>query len=66
MNKIIAIVGMCGAGKSVASEYLEKIGYKKVYFGGITYEKLAEFSSLNSRPHVLLLLSYQPLAILSC
>lgn len=42
MNKIIAIVGMCGAGKSVASEYLENIGYKKVYFGGITYDKLAE------------------------
>ena len=42
MNKIIAIVGMCGAGKSVASEYLEKKGYQKVYFGGITYEKLAE------------------------
>lgn len=42
MNKIIAIVGMCGAGKSVASEYLESIGYKKVYFGGITYDKLKE------------------------
>ena len=32
MNKIIAIVGMCGSGKSVASDYLESIGYKKVYF----------------------------------
>lgn len=42
MNKIVAIVGMCGAGKSVASEYFESIGYKKVYFGGITYDKLAE------------------------
>ena len=42
MNKIIAIVGMCGAGKSVASEYLENIGYKKVYFGGITYNRLRE------------------------
>ncbi len=42
MNKIIAIVGMCGTGKSVASEYLESIGYHKVYFGGITYEKLEE------------------------
>ncbi len=42
MNKIIAIVGMCGAGKSIASEYLENLGYKKVYFGGITLEKLAE------------------------
>ena len=37
---VIAIVGMCGAGKSVASDYLESIGYKKVYFGGVTLEKL--------------------------
>jgi dephospho-CoA kinase len=31
MNKIIAIVGMCGSGKSVASELLENLGYKKVW-----------------------------------
>ena len=42
MNKIVAIVGMCGSGKSVASDYLESIGYKKVYFGGVTMEKLKE------------------------
>ena len=42
MNKIIAIVGMCGSGKSVASELLEQKGYKKVYFGGVTMEKLKE------------------------
>ena len=43
MNKIIAIVGMCGSGKSVASEYLEnKLQYKKVYFGGVTMKKLQE------------------------
>ena len=43
MNKIIAIVGMCGSGKSVASEYLEKeLNYKKVYFGGVTMKKLQE------------------------
>ena len=43
MNKIIAIVGMCGSGKSVASEYLENnLGYKKVYFGGVTMKKLQE------------------------
>ena len=43
MNKIIAIVGMCGSGKSVASEYLEnKLNYKKVYFGGVTMKKLKE------------------------
>lgn len=42
MNKIIAIVGMCGSGKSVASELLEKMNYKRVYFGGVTMEKLKE------------------------
>ena len=41
-NNIIAIVGMCGAGKSVASDILENKGYKKVYFGGVTMEKLKE------------------------
>lgn len=41
-NKIIAIVGMCGSGKSVASDVLEDLGYKKVYFGGVTMEKLKE------------------------
>ena len=43
MNKVVAIVGMCGSGKSVASDYLEKeLGYKKVYFGGVTMKKLQE------------------------
>jgi len=42
MNKIIAIVGMCGAGKSVACELLEDKGYQKVYFGGVTLDKLKE------------------------
>lgn len=42
MKKIIAIVGMCGSGKSVASDYLTELGYKKVYFGGVTMEKLKE------------------------
>lgn len=42
MNKIIAIVGMCGSGKSIASEYFEKNGYKKIYLGGITMDKLKE------------------------
>lgn len=41
-NKIIAIVGMCGAGKSVASDILESLNYKKIYFGGVTMEKLKE------------------------
>lgn len=42
MGKIIAIVGMCGSGKSVACDYLENLGYKKVYFGGVTLDKLKE------------------------
>ena len=42
MKKIVAIVGMCGAGKSIASDILEKKGYKKVYFGGVTMEKLKD------------------------
>lgn len=37
---IIAIVGMCGSGKSIASDYYEALGYKKVYFGGVTMEQL--------------------------
>ena len=39
---LIAIVGMCGSGKSIASEYFEKMGYKKIYLGGITMDKLKE------------------------
>lgn len=42
MGRIIAIVGMCGSGKSVACDYLENLGYKKVYFGGVTMDKLKE------------------------
>lgn len=42
MNKVIAIVGMCGSGKSIASDYFEKIGYEKVYFGGVTMDVLKE------------------------
>ncbi|MBQ8234880.1 MAG: AAA family ATPase [Bacilli bacterium] len=42
MNKLVAIVGMAGSGKSRLCEYFENIGYKKVYFGGITMEKLKE------------------------
>ena len=42
MKKLVAIVGMCGSGKSIASEYFEKLGYKKIYLGGITMDKLKE------------------------
>lgn len=42
MNKLIAIVGMCGSGKSVATDELEKNNWKKIYFGGVTYKKMKE------------------------
>ena len=42
MNKIIAIVGMCGSGKSIATQLLEKKGWNKVYFGGLVYDKMNE------------------------
>lgn len=42
MNKIIAIVGMCGSGKSIASDYYEEKGFEKIYFGGVTLDKLKE------------------------
>lgn len=40
MNKIIAIVGMCGSGKTVATELFEKAGYQKVYFGKVTFDEM--------------------------
>lgn len=40
MKKIVAIVGMCGSGKSVASDYLENNGWNKIYFGGVTMDEL--------------------------
>lgn len=42
MKKLIAVVGMSGSGKSIATEYLEKKGWTKLYFGGITYRLMEE------------------------
>lgn len=42
MNKLIAIVGMSGSGKSILTDYLESIGWDKIYFGGITYKLMNE------------------------
>jgi dephospho-CoA kinase len=39
-KQIIATVGMCGSGKSVAGERLEALGFVKVYFGGLTIEEV--------------------------
>jgi dephospho-CoA kinase len=44
MNKIIAIVGMCGSGKSEACKILEELGWKSIYFGGVVIDKLKEAS----------------------
>ena len=38
--KILAIVGMSGAGKSVVVDYLTEKGYPKVYFGGMIYREM--------------------------
>lgn len=42
MNKIVAVVGMCGSGKSIATDILQNNGWHKIYFGGITYKKMQE------------------------
>ena len=49
MNQLIAVVGMSGTGKSIITEYLEKKGWAKVYFGGITY-KLMEQEKIERTP----------------
>lgn len=43
-NKIIAVVGMCGSGKSVAVDIIEKHGFKKIYFGEATFKKMKELN----------------------
>ena len=40
MKKLLAIVGMSGSGKSVASDYLENLGFKKIYFGGVVLSEV--------------------------
>lgn len=42
MNKIVAVVGMCGCGKSVATEEFIKKGFEKIYFGAVTFDILKE------------------------
>lgn len=40
MNKAVAVVGMCGSGKSVLCDYFCALGWQKVYFGGVTMTQL--------------------------
>ena len=42
MNRLVAIVGMCGSGKSVATTFFKDHGYEVIYFGGVTMKKLEE------------------------
>lgn len=40
MNKIIAVVGMCGSGKSEAVKFFVENGYKRVYFGEVVMNEM--------------------------
>ena len=40
MNKVIAIVGMCGAGKTEVTNYFVDRGFERVYFGAITFDEM--------------------------
>lgn len=40
MNQVIALVGMCGSGKSVCCEVFRECGWDYVYFGGVTMREL--------------------------
>lgn len=40
MNKLIAVVGMAGSGKSIATDYLQEQGWTKIYFGGAIYDRM--------------------------
>lgn len=42
MARLVALVGLAGSGKSVATEVFVKSGFGRVYFGGLTMEKLQE------------------------
>ena len=53
MNKIIAVIGMCGSGKSEAVKYFLEHGYRRVYFGDVVINELKErgleLNELNER-----------------
>ncbi|KKU70706.1 MAG: hypothetical protein UX96_C0039G0001, partial [Candidatus Wolfebacteria bacterium GW2011_GWB1_47_243] len=41
-RKIIAIIGLSGAGKTEVVEYIiERYGWPKVYFGEVTFDEMA-------------------------
>ena len=42
MNKAVAVVGMCGSGKSVLCKYFTDLGWNSVYFGGVAVSQLVK------------------------
>ncbi|HUD21150.1 MAG TPA: AAA family ATPase [Candidatus Saccharimonadales bacterium] len=42
MFRLVAIVGLAGSGKSEVVKAFEAAGFTKIYFGGLTIEKLKE------------------------
>lgn len=52
--KLIAFVGLSGSGKSVAVDYFTKLGYPKVYFGGVVLDLMTkaglEHTQENEKP----------------
>jgi dephospho-CoA kinase len=40
LNKIIAVIGMCGSGKSEAVKIFTENGHKKVYFGEVVMDEI--------------------------
>lgn len=40
MKKLVAVVGMCGSGKSEITEMFIRDGYKKIYFGDVTLREV--------------------------
>lgn len=39
-NKIVAVVGMCGSGKTEVTNMLIESGFARVYFGDVTFEEM--------------------------
>lgn len=41
-NKILAVVGLAGSGKTTVADYVASMGYPKIYFGGIVLDMMTE------------------------
>ena len=49
MSKLIALVGMPGAGKTRASEFFTEIGYQRLRFGQIVLDEAIRLGSVNEK-----------------